>query len=165
MALTEIERKLNKLGKEVIKRYPSINYGGCCVYAAIVATELKKYKIDACGIVASRSAGETDYSIDQARNNINKNTVQSWENNGIVLSHIGLEFEVGGKKKHYDTKGVRPASRYSGDLTIYKGRFQHAELKQLAAKKSGWNNHFNRRDIPAIRKLVQNRLAVDTTSV
>lgn len=157
----DIERKLNHLGRMVYQTYPHINLGGCCVFAAIVAEELIKHDIQAVGIVAAWSAGRHSATIDKARINIRKNTINEWKDNGIALNHVGLEFKIKGKKKHYDTNGIIPALKEFDSMPIYKGRLQLGELKALAAKRSGWNETFSRRNIPALRQLIKEHLAVD----
>ena len=160
--------KLDLLGKEVLRRYPYINHGGCCVYAAMIVAALHKHKINAAGIVASWAAeelNESGASIDTVRENIKKNTMDEWNKNGVRFSHIGVEFEYKARtrivKKHYDTHGVHPARKELDDTPIYKGRLTLAELKKLAGIKKGWNDTFDRRQIPELRKLVNSFLAVD----
>jgi hypothetical protein len=166
----DIVAKLNKLGNDVMERYPNINYGGCCVYAAMITAALKKHGIEAKGIVASYGAGKPKWmskdiaTINKARKNIQKNTIHEWQMNGISFAHVGVEFKIDGKKKHYDSEGVRPASKVLDKMPIYAGRMEYIELRALAGKKDGWNTSFNRKDIPALRKLVKARLAIDNTA-
>ena len=156
-----IIRKLNKLGKEVIKKYPYLNHGGCCVYAALVAEALLLHKINCNGIVASDRVKRTDATIDTARQNVKRNALHEWQDNGISFSHIGLEFEHNGVKRHYDTNGVKRAGKSFDYMPIYQGRLNIVELQKLAGRKAGWNESFNRRYISAIRRIVQEHLAVD----
>jgi len=155
--------KLNHLGKEVYNKYPNINYGGCCVYAALVAEALLLHKINAKGIVAAYCADQFNsvQSIDEIRPYIKYHTLYHWQNNGVEFNHIGLEFEINGKLRHYDTHGVKMARKEFDGMPIYRGRLQLHELQKLAGKRAGWNDSFNRRHIPAIRAMVQERLAVD----
>jgi len=162
-----IVTKLNQLGNDVMERYPDLNKGGCCVYAAMIVAALKKHDITARGIVASYGARKPGWlttdiaTINKARKNIQKNTLQEWQENGISFAHVGVEFSINGVKKHYDSSGVRAAGRKLDDMPIYDGRLEYKELRAVAAKKDGWNTSFNRRDIPALRKLVKSRLSVD----
>jgi hypothetical protein len=159
--------KLDLLGKEALRRYPYLNNGGCCVYAAMIVQALHKHKINATGIVASFSA---DYvgpavSIDTVRETITRNSHKQWNKNGVRFSHVGVEFEYADRvrtvKKHYDTAGVRDASNQLDGVPIYKGRLTIVELKALAGRKDGWNDMFDRKQIPELRKLVKSFLAVD----
>lgn len=154
-----IIRKLNKLGRAVSERYPYINNGGCCVYAALVAEALIYHKINCSGIVASWDAG--DISIDEVRANVRKNALDEWEYNGVLFSHVGLEFEHNGRIRHYDTSGAKFAKKNFDGMKVYKGRLRIDELKKLASKRQGWNESFNRRHIPAIREMVKEYLEVN----
>jgi hypothetical protein len=155
--------QLNKLGKAVNKEYPNVNYGGCCVYAALVAEALLLHKVNVRGIVASREAHYFNIynSIDDIRPHIKHHTLDRWQDNGVDFSHIGLEFEVNGKRRHYDSNGVKMARRHFDSMPIYTGRLQVYELVKLAGKAQGWNSCFNRRHIPKIRAMVQEYLATD----
>lgn len=160
--------KLDLLGKEVIRRYPLINHGGCCVYAAMIVQALHKHNIKASGIVASFSAtyyNDAGVTIDKVRETITKNNHTQWNSKGISFSHVGVEFEHKARvltvKKHYDAYGVRKAGKELDDMPIYNGRLTLQELKGLANAASGWNDTFDRKQIPALRKLVKNFLAVD----
>lgn len=166
--IMNIVTKLDQLGVEVLRRYPDINSGGCCVYAAMIVAALHKHKIKAQGIVASWNAERMNYagaSIDTIRHYIVKNTLTEWEDNGISFSHVGVEFEYKGlirkTKRHYDTSGVRPAGKMLDSMPIYKGRLDLNELRTLAGRKDGWNSTFDRKQIPALRTFVKNFLAVD----
>ena len=167
----DIVAKLNKLGNDVMERYPNINRGGCCVYAAMIVAALKKHDIDAKGIVASYGAGKPGWmqkevaTITKARKKIQKNDINEWQSNGISFSHVGVEFKLDSEKKHYDSEGVRKASKKLDKMPIYAGRMEYLELRALAGKKDGWNTCFNRRDIPALRKLVKSRLRLDAAPI
>jgi hypothetical protein len=169
----EIVDKLNTLGKVVMARYPYINCGGCCVYAAMVAEELQKHGIDAKGIVAAYSAKELNtngVTLNSIRPGIKSNTLAEWNNHGVRFNHVGVEFVIKkegkrtGTKKHYDSTGVKRATTELDYMPIYKGRLELADLKALARKRKGWNESFNRRSIPALRKLVKEHLGVDSTA-
>jgi hypothetical protein len=159
--------KLDRLGKEVNRRYPYINHGGCAVYAAMIVQALRKHKINATGIVASYSAEwmPAGASIDTVRENITKNSHKEWNRNGVRFSHVGVEFDHTTKtrtvKKHYDSYGVRKAGKELDDMPIYKGRLLLVELRALAERKTGWNESFDRAQIPELRKLVKSFLALD----
>ena len=163
----DIVKKLNHLGEEVKMKYPHINCGGCCVYAAMVVAALKKHDIEGKGIVASYWAGSPGWmstdvaTIDKARKKIQKNDINEWQSNGISFAHVGVEFTVDGVKRHYDTDGVRKAGKLLDSMPIYTGRMEYIELRALAGSKKGWNPSFNRKDIPALRRLVKSRLKVD----
>lgn len=160
--------KLDLLGKEVLRRYPTINCGGCCVYAAMIVSALRKHKIKASGIVASSRADRfnaADSSIDVVRSNVLKNTQDEWNKNGVSFSHVGVEFEYKARirtvKRHYDANGCHPVNSKLDGMTIYKGCLTLGELRVLAGTEEGWNDMFDRKDIPELRRLVNSYLAVE----
>ncbi len=159
----DLVKTLNRLGKEVMQKYPDINRGGCCVYAAIVAAELHKKGIEARGIAASYMAKNSPMTIDEARKNVKGNTLGAWNTNGIFFCHVGIEFDYLGRTHHYDTNGVKMAKGKFDGMPIYKGRLTRDELKALARNQDGWNIRFNRKDIPSIRKLVRSHFKDMTT--
>jgi hypothetical protein len=156
-------RHLNALGKEVNAAYRYINCGGCCVYASLVATELKKLGVEVHGIVGSWYA-EPSKNIDNIRPLVKKGFPSEWGENGVYFGHVGLEFKIRGKVKHYDSNGVSaPKGKIMG-LLLYDGRMLPKELKVLASTSEGWNTQFDRRHIPDIRQLVKKHMAkVDMT--
>jgi len=153
----DLVEHLNKLGKEVKKAYPDINYGGCCVYAAIVVKELQKLNVPAQGIVASHAAEDDDVTIDEVRNIIQYNSVHDWQDNGINFSHVGVEFRVNKTVYHYDTSGAKKAKGLGtlDGMPVYQGRLTLREMEELAGTDSGWNSTFNRRCIPGLKRLVK----------
>lgn len=159
-----LKRKLNALGGIITDLYPYINNGGCCVYASLVAQELVKRNIDCSGIVTDWYDGGKE-CIDKIRPYIKVNTLEEWNDNGIALNHVGLEFSIGERKYHYDTEGVSVANKrtFRGN-PLYNGRLSVNEMVQLASKRQGWNTHFRRMDIPAIRKFIKYYLKGLTTS-
>lgn len=160
-----LETKLNDLGAEVYREFPSINSGGCCVFAAAVANELKHHGIPVSGIVSAWDADEGSHNINDVRKKIPTNTVRHWNARGIQFYHVGIEFTIGKIKYHYDTTGVKKASNTLDDMPIYNGRLELYELRALAGKKKGWNSNFNRRCIPQLRALIKQRLANDIDAI
>jgi hypothetical protein len=157
----DLKQRLNRLGKDVNRLYPDINHGGCCVYAAMVVAELRKQKIPAVGIVAAWDAKEECRSIDEARNNLQKNTLRDWNDNGIYFNHVGVEFELNGVKKHYDSNGVHKVRNKLDNMPIYPGRLRYKELKELASCKEGWNPSFDRKCIRTLQRMVKSYISGD----
>jgi hypothetical protein len=154
MDLPEI---LDKLGRDVTARYPYINHGGCCVYAAIVAQALQAHRVNAKGIVVSWFASKWIH-IDKVRNNLKRKDVHEWQENDVNFSHVGLEFRYRGKVYHYDSNGIHPKAKQLDGMEIYPGRLLVEEMVQLAESPEGWNSSFNRRYIPTIRRMVDKAL-------
>ena len=164
----DLLKRLELLGETVSMRYSRLNYGGCCVYAALVARALKDHGIEARGIVASsmakdRNTGKSK-NLDPVRKKIAKNIPVEWNKNGVYFGHVGLEFKYRGRYRHYDSNGVKKPSTELGGFTLYKGRLTLEEMEALAASKDGWNSVFNREDIPAICGIVKEHLEVSETA-
>jgi hypothetical protein len=156
-----LTRRLNRLGSAVNVVSPHINHGGCCIYAALVAEELNKQGIHAAGIVTD-GWSTPDAHIDEVRPFIKINTIDEWENNGVSFNHVAVEYTIDGKTRHYDTSGVKkPNKRTFCGKRMYEGRLTLKEMKDLAARKQGWNRDFNRAHIPMIRNMVKYYLSVD----
>lgn len=147
---------LNVLGQKTQKRWKYINSGGCCVFASTVGAELKNMGIPVKGIVSSYHAAYAKSSIDTIRRRINRHAnISIWADNGVYFSHIGIEFELDGKKYHYDTAGVRPAGKELDRMPLYKGRMTLKDLRYLAASDDGWNPCFDRKHMPDIERFVK----------
>lgn len=152
---------LRRIKKETIRRWQYINCGGCCVFASIVGEELLNKGVYACGLVAAYHTGDVD--IEAIRHNVRtrrkSELLDTWQDNGIQFNHVGLEIHFGDTVKHYDTNAFRnPNGRLDG-MRIYKGRMTINELKALASVSEGWNDTFNRRHIPQIRKYIKSEFA------
>lgn len=158
MQARKLNSTLNRLGKRVNALYPDINHGGCCVYAAIVADELDRLGVPARGIVATWTSDRGDTDIDEIRNYVECNNVAEWEENGVFFTHVGIEYNINGKIKHCDSNGVKDKGNILMSWAIYKGRLMIHELKQLARSGRDWNKSFDRKDIPAIRRLIKTEL-------
>lgn len=159
MNTRKVTTVLNRIGRRVNFLFPNINYGGCCVFAAIVGTELKRLGISARGIVASYSNEVGNTNIDAARENVSENIPWKWEESGVCFTHVGVEYDINGTVKHYDSNGVKRKGSRLMHWEIYDGRLTVDELKELSRTGKGWNSRFTRKDIPAIRRLIKEEMA------
>ena len=150
----QLNTLLKSLGKEIIRRYPYINCGGCCVYAAIITEELHKLNIPAGGIVTTWDTPEY-VDIDTIRHRVKSNAINEWRSKGVNFTHVGVEFTYNNRKYHYDSEGCNLASKKFREYKVYNGRLQLQEMKELTQRQRGWNTRFLRKDIPAIRKFVK----------
>lgn len=157
----DIIEKLNNLGQEAMERFPSLNSGGCAVFASLVADELAKQGIEAEGVVAMDFWDYTP-NIDKARKHVNNvDDGDEWEANGVRLSHVGLKLNLNGKEMLYDSEGLRPVNRTRNSLMGYdviQGTFTREELRALADNAWNWNSMFNRQNIPKLKKLIESEL-------
>lgn len=135
--------------------------GGCCVYAAIVGIELAKLGIPVCGVIASDIAPGT---LDQLRPAENF-SVHAWNATGLRIDHVGLEVELDGELWLVDAGGVVPqtAGAYLGrapDCPLVPGYLSLEEVVRLSLDDSpgAWVEDFDRRNIPALRRLAAEML-------
>lgn len=150
-----LEIRLDDLGRRVNFLFPKINNGGCCVFAALVTAELQRLGINARGIVATYNP---EKHIDKVRPKVSSNTLDEWENNGINFTHVGVEYEIDGTVKHYDSNGVRDCGKKLMHWYIYKGRLLLEEMKELSRTGRGWNPSFKRKDVPALKRIIKEEL-------
>ena len=149
---------LNTLGQRINKSYPNINNGGCCVYAAAVGEELLKRGVNVRTVVAN--SYDASLNINKARKGVNNtNQKDEWNQAGVYFNHVGVEFKLGGKWFLYDSDGVNPRGKKLGSYKVHPGFLSVEEAKALAAEAKGWNDSFNRRSIPALKKHIKNFLA------
>jgi hypothetical protein len=153
----ELRKRLRHLGKEANHRFPYLNNGGCCVFAAAVAGELKRLKVEHEVIVPKPYDGTDD--LDEIRQRVdNVNNKSSWNNAGIYFSHVAVRAKLGGRWHTYDSDSLRRSKYEFGDAPCYtaaKGGMTAKEAKALADERHGWNSMFDRRDVAPVRKLVK----------
>jgi len=149
--------QLNFLGREINRRFESINCGGCCVYASIVAACLAKRGIFAQGIVSSYTvAAEPEANIDAIRQRLPfVGRKDLWNEKGVYFTHVGIELRADSHDWHYDTNGIFQANGLLDKMPIYPGRLNLNEMKSLADEADGWNTTFDRKHIPAIAATVK----------
>lgn len=157
----DIIEKLNELGEKAMKRFHSLNSGGCAVFASLVADRLAELGVEAEGVVAMDFWDSTP-NIDKARKHVNNvGDADEWEANGVMLSHVGLRLNLNGREMLYDSEGLRPAGHTRNSLLGYdviQGTFTRDELRALADNAWNWNSKFNRRNIPKLQKLIESEL-------
>ncbi len=144
--------QLKELGRHVAIDYPTINTGGCCVYASIVGNLLLRNGFNARVFVTSSEKA----NIDKAREAIgNIRCAEEWNENGVYFEHVGVELIVDSCVYHADAGTVcKAANKFSG-MSVLPGRLSVREATWLASDVAAWNPMFRRKDIPAIRKLAK----------
>lgn len=150
----ELLAQLNSLGIDVNCKYTYINNGGCAVYAAIVGKALQDMGVNVKVLVAGSWWGNNGH-VDKARENVKHiGKKEEWRKNNISFGHVGLEFFWKRKKYHYDSNGChKPAKKLDG-ATIFPGRMTVEECIAIAKEARGWNTSFDRKHIPALRRMV-----------
>ena len=157
--LTEntIARKLNKLSSAVSSRYPEINSGGCCVFAALVAAKLTKI----VPINVRVESGSRAYSLDIDHIRVQKaNNDCDWSSYGVRFKHVLVSYEMNNRTWYYDARGVKKkyiplsSTEKDGEKVLCKGALNITEASYLAAESIRWNSLFDRADIPELIELV-----------
>ena len=145
-------KDLQLLAEKINKEIKNVNNGGCCVFASLVSERLKDHydvKINVYG-------NDSYKSIDEVRPAIKKNTLSEWNNKGIYFAHVVTEFKFkNGVKKEFDSTGIyKPNGSIAYCYDRTKGNLTLKETKALASKRAGWNNAFDRTQIPTMRKII-----------
>ncbi len=150
---------MQEAGERTRKVAPTINYGGCCVWAAAMGRALKRQGVEARVIVRDWRA-EGHAGIDAVRGLVrralrqsnNRNPATAWNRNGVEFNHVGLEVELAGRTWHVDAEGVYPAGEHPlfNHERLYPGHLTVAEAGLLARDVRAWNRVFDRRLIPSV---------------
>ena len=153
----KILAKLRKFGKEVKKDIPSINNGGCGVYAYMMGEALIKHGIKnvECFNEQYFLVHSTDKYREIGESNRNKKiSMYDWEDLGVEFEHIGVKFELDGVVYFHDVeqtkKNVVNNFAYGEVTHCY---FDVSTIKHIASKPEGWSQVFSRRkNIPKLKK-------------
>jgi hypothetical protein len=161
-------KALNALSKEVSNKIKHVNSGGCCVFAAEVASILREI-VPIRLLVSSPDYGDSvNYSLTDARPNVNgNNTVEGWNSCDIYFGHVFIELIYDGETYHYDSTGMnQPGYNYETERAtdpafgydVLHGALSFTEAVELASCEYGWNSVFDREQIPKLRKIVRKHL-------
>lgn len=129
-----------------------LNYGGCAVWASLVAHRLAALNIHAVGVVLSNSGWNA------------KENAQNRHYPGTLI-HVLLEVQHNGETFYYDSdhvwddsRGVWEKARLNLTMTwgleVAEGSLSLDELEDLAQDDSWTNDMFPRRTIPQLTELV-----------
>ena len=136
-----IIKKLRKVGSSVYGDVPTINYGGCCVYAAKVGKELQKMGYDVR--VVFRKTG-----------NVKKNNPEikcpllAEEEIGVDFYHVGLAVKSGGKWYTHDAEATHKGLKVFGEdrLPVAKTYLTVEQAESFASYRHFWNTTYPRRE-------------------
>jgi len=127
------------LNKEIPKALDEIHYlnsGGCGYMALALHDELKLRGIPS----TMRLYSSWEDKVNSAEIDANLESGDSLPNGHVVVL-IGT--------RHYDSNGAYTVGkRVCGDVT-------RPQMKKMLQQKERWNNTFNRKQIPKLRKLVK----------
>ena len=144
---------LNELGK-ISKKYPTINYGGCGAFALYVSDELNKRNIkhDIAWIGSAWDIRETKREIRKIFKSNSYVNLRDFNDNGIYLSHAMIKI----KNNFIDAEGVFNGFENAGwNLREVIATIKTDELRMLVNDEEGWNDSFNRKNMPKIKKDIE----------
>jgi hypothetical protein len=144
---------LNELGK-ISKKYPTINCGGCGAFALYVSDELNKRNVkhDIAWIGDTFGNNNVKREIKKIFKNNSYVNLTEFNCNGIYLSHVMIKI----KSNFIDSEGVfngfnNTSWGYRQVITTIKTD----ELRMLVNNEEGWNNYFNRKNMPKLKKDIE----------
>jgi hypothetical protein len=151
-----LRRRLRRLAHAANDRFPYMNHGGCCIFAAAVATALVRYGVRHEVI----TIGDAEVDLHELRPA--NNTVNDWNCMGVCFGHMGVRLKLKGQWFTYDSERPllpgkrRFGKRYFGDTyPAAKGGLTAAEATELASQDE-WNPEFwSERNVAGVRALVQ----------
>lgn len=95
-------------------------------------------------------------------------TVWDWDNNGLSRAHLAVRFKLRGKVYTWDSDGLLCSDRYFGRLAdgspAHSADYQFGagmtvqECIEISSTPDGWNERFDRRQIPLMRELAHQHL-------
>ena len=154
----DIIQFLDELGTDIDSSFDYIDYGGCCVYAAIVGKELINRGFNVEFVVADSNV-EKGMNLNKIRNQVTNNSIQEWNHNGVYFGHVFIELSYKNKRYFWDSSGVSKASNKDPTcgLSVIPGRLNLEEVTYLARSSNGegWNKRFKRTQIPNMRRMIK----------
>lgn len=147
---------LAELGRYIVDRYPTVNSGGCCVFASVVGRELLNRGIDVKIIVGSKTPVS---NLEVIRNTMkDSHDIEEWNMNGVVFNHIAIELPLDGKMFFFDADGLSRADRSFHGWGIHPGRLTVAEAESMAMRDDAWNDMFDRKHVSKMARRIRSFL-------
>lgn len=136
-----------------------VNYGGCCVYAAMIAEKLQGLGLEV--EVVTPVMGRWYQNASVVRKLVKNVALKhDWNDNGLSTNHVAVRFKTrAGNVYTYDSDAlIRGSTFFGGQMDRTDPKFGTGltvqEAKAFASKQDGWNRTFDRKQIPTIQKAV-----------
>lgn len=157
-----IVRALNRACFTIANEYPTINCGGCAVFAVelnrrlmvngITDGRLRVYDFS----LRTNPLYEkiTDAEAELRSYEANLGDVLNWNDAGVYFDHVVLEWNG----TAWDAEGpvkFPDADEWMGS-PIHGGELAHHVVDSLASRPANWNSSFDREDIPYIQQTLDN---------
>jgi len=137
---------------QVQNKFPSINWGGCGVFANLLANELDKLGVKYKIIWIGHEARHKKDIKDIFKHYGGQVSLIDFNNRDIYLAHVMIK--VG--RKFIDASGVH---KNLNDTQWGWYRLRHEitkeQLEFISLTSEGWNTSFNRNQIPRVEKEVK----------
>lgn len=149
-AVLNLVRSMSPL---ILRQSPSINAGGCALFAIELVKRLEAagvtgLKIRAYGASAETNATEVEQNIFGKK--LPKSTWE-WNANGVYFDHVVVEWNG----HILDATGVKsPDDKFNGWYRLQPGHISVKAMTILAKNRKNWNRWFNRRRMPGVRKVM-----------
>lgn len=162
--------KLRKL-KQLVQNYnvindviPTLNIGGCGVFALTLADALKRKGIETEAIIIGyngiKDINKARGIIDQIANKYKKIylpfNLHSLADNGFTIHHIMLKIETDHGTVYIDSEGIYDHPGNSRWKLLIEGTGSIESLRELVECKEGWTSIYNRCHNPKVHKIVNN---------
>ena len=166
----EILKRLRVLAKSLTTHTPNCNWGGCAVVAGWVGKELKSMgvMVEVITPVSSPASIWGSKPAATVRLNVtNHKDPRNWDENGLSRTHLAVRFRSAGKTYTWDSNGlVQSTSAFGkcrdGDTYTTSKKFGDGmsveECVAIASTSKGWNDRFDRKQIPLIKHLIKHHL-------
>ena len=158
MNTAKLRRALARIASECSTSVSCINYGGCGVFAALVANKLAErgieFHIKVLSVWGVHDLHEVRLEW-EVMNTGPMTSVRDWNDCGVSVRHIALHIPRLGEHVLFDSDGI---AQVRDDDPGHIGELSLTELNTIADNPTGWNHCFNRLRIPTLRRIVDEHL-------
>jgi hypothetical protein len=151
MNIKELGRNLATINEDFYK----VNHGGCGCIAAIIAKTFRHtfpiMRITSTGMF--EEANNIDHIRTKLCDNLSK---REWGENGAEFYHVWVEIFFKNRWYALDATGIHSRKEM---LKLWgkaaEGSFSIIEMEAFAKYANGWNHRFNRKQLPAIKRVIK----------
>ena len=154
----ELLKRLRNLQDELNQNFEYINHGGCAVVAAMVGECLEELGVP-CDVVTNGGAVPA-----KIRQHVwDKTDVRAWDDSGLWRGHLAIRFKIGNSVRIWDSDGMYGSQLFGYSKTCKaRGKFgegltveECAAISMRENNSRSWNSTFDRRQVPAMREVVE----------